>query len=165
MTLSGTFTFSGPRETVWSLLLDPAVLAKALPGTKTLTKTAEDRLEGVMKVSIGPVTAAEFAVVVTLKDQRAPEHFAMGIDGKGALGFVRGTASVGTTNVGFLQGEINYAEGSKSSSFEVNADSGSITFTKADAMGVHEGSITATYPMGSLMGTFHAEWCQGGQEY
>ena len=94
MTLGGTFTFAGPREKVWTLLMDPAVLAKALPGTKSLTKTAEDRLEGVMKVSIGPVTAAEFAVVVTLRDLREPEHFAMGIDGKGGLGFVRGNATV-----------------------------------------------------------------------
>lgn len=78
---------------------------------------------------------------------------------------VRGMATVGTTNVGFLAGEINYAEGSKSSSFEVNADSGSITFTTTEAMGVYEGSLEATYPMGSLMGTFHAEWCEGGQEY
>ena len=94
MTLTGAFTFAGPLETVWALLLDPAVLAKALPGTKSLTKTGDDRLEGVMKVSIGPVTAAEFAGVVALNDQRPPEHFAMAIDGKGGLGFVRGTATV-----------------------------------------------------------------------
>lgn len=78
---------------------------------------------------------------------------------------VRGMASVGTVPVGFLQGEINYAEGSKSSSNEVNARSGSITFTRADAKGVHEGMLSATYPTGGLSGTFHAEWCEGGQEY
>jgi uncharacterized protein len=94
MTLGGTFLFAGPRETVWTTLLDPAVLAKALPGTRTLVKTGDDRFEGVMKVSIGPVTAAEFAVVVTLKEQRPPEHFEMAIDGKGGLGFVRGSATV-----------------------------------------------------------------------
>ena len=26
MTLEGTFTFNGPRQTVWTLLQDPAVL-------------------------------------------------------------------------------------------------------------------------------------------
>ena len=41
-----------------------------------------------MKVSIGPVTAAEFAVIVTLSDQTEPSHFAMQIDGKGGVGFV-----------------------------------------------------------------------------
>ena len=94
MILSGTFTFNGPRGKVWDLLQDPAVLAKALPGTKTLTQIAEDRYTGVMKVSIGPVSAAEFAVNVELKDKRPPERFSMQIDGKGGVGFTKGTATV-----------------------------------------------------------------------
>jgi carbon monoxide dehydrogenase subunit G len=94
MILAGTFTFDGPRTAVWDLLQDPAVLAKALPGTRILTKTAEDRYQGVMKVSVGPMTAAEFAVNVELKDKTAPEKFSMHIDGKGAVGFTRGTATI-----------------------------------------------------------------------
>ena len=90
MNLSGTFGFAGPRATVWALLHDPAVLAKALPGTKTLTLAGPGRYEGAMKVSIGPLTAAEFAVVVTLTDETEPSHFAMQIDGKGGVGFARG---------------------------------------------------------------------------
>jgi hypothetical protein len=70
------------------------VLAKALPGTERLTAAGEDAFEGVMKVSVGPVTAAAFDVTVTLRDKAAPERFAMHIDGKGAVGFTRGTASV-----------------------------------------------------------------------
>jgi carbon monoxide dehydrogenase subunit G len=92
--LNGTFTFNGPRATVWELLQDPAVLAKALPGAKTLTQTAPDRYEGTMKVSVGPVTAAEFAVSVTLTDKVAPQSFKMQIDGNGGAGFTRGTAAI-----------------------------------------------------------------------
>ena len=94
MNLSGTFPFAGPRTTVWALLHDPAVLAKALPGTKKLELAGPDRYEGAMKVSIGPLTAAEFAVVVTLVDQNEPSHFGMQIDGKGGVGFVKGSATV-----------------------------------------------------------------------
>jgi len=94
MNLTGTFTFNGPRAAVFELLQDPAVLAKALPGTKTLTKTAEDRYEGVMKVSVGPMSAAEFAVIVQLIDKVPPEKFSMQIDGKGGVGFTRGTATI-----------------------------------------------------------------------
>jgi hypothetical protein len=61
-------------------------------------------------------------------------------------------------------GEVNYAAGGKSSSYEVNADSGKITFTKADATTV-EGTVTATYASGNVSGTFHAEFCAGGQGY
>jgi carbon monoxide dehydrogenase subunit G len=70
------------------------VLAKALPGAKTLTQTAPDRYEGAMKVSVGPVTAAEFAVNVTLTDKVPPKSFKMHIEGKGGAGFTRGTASI-----------------------------------------------------------------------
>ena len=84
MILSGTFTFEGPRTRVWEILQDPDVLAKALPGTKTLTKVGDDRYQGVMKVSVGPMSAAEFAISVELKDKVEPETFAMVIDGKGA---------------------------------------------------------------------------------
>jgi uncharacterized protein len=97
MNLSGTYTFEGPRAVVWDLLQDPVVLAKALPGTERLALTTEDRFEGVMKVSVGPVTAAKFDVVVTLKDKIAPQRFTMQIDGKGGVGFTRGTAQVELT--------------------------------------------------------------------
>ncbi len=94
MNLAGTYSFAGPRQMVWALLHDPAVLAKALPGTRALTLAGPCRYEGAMKVSIGPLTAAEFAVVVTLSDEIAPSHFAMQIDGKGGVGFARGSATV-----------------------------------------------------------------------
>ena len=94
MTLTGRFTFAGPRQMVWDLLQDPAVLAKALPGTQSLTQSGPGQFDGVMKVSVGPVTAAEFAVRVSLTDQTPPSHFGMQIDGKGAIGFVRGSATV-----------------------------------------------------------------------
>jgi carbon monoxide dehydrogenase subunit G len=92
--VEGTFAFRGPRPAVWDLLQDPAVLAKAMPGARRLERTAGDRFEGVMKVSLGPVTAAEFALSVTIADERPPEHLTMAIDSKGQLGFTRGTATI-----------------------------------------------------------------------
>jgi carbon monoxide dehydrogenase subunit G len=94
MNLNGTFTFAAPRDTVWTLLQDPDVLAKALPGTERLSLAGEDRFEGLMKVSVGPVSAATFEIVVQLVDKTAPAHFGMRIDGKGAVGFTKGTATV-----------------------------------------------------------------------
>lgn len=94
MNLDGTFTFNGPRALVWELLQDPAVLAKALPGTEKLALTSPDHFVGVMKVSVGPVTAAKFDVTVVLLDKVAPERFTMQIDGKGGVGYTKGTASI-----------------------------------------------------------------------
>jgi hypothetical protein len=64
----------------------------------------------------------------------------------------------------FGGGEVNYAEGSKSSSTEVTGSMGTITFTAANAKGVHEGTIAVTAPY-MASGKFHAEWCEGGTEY
>jgi carbon monoxide dehydrogenase subunit G len=91
--VAGTFTFRGPRSVVWELLQDPDVLSKALPGTRRLVRTADDRYEGLMKVGLGPLTA-EFSLSVTLADKVPPEHFTMHHDSKGGLGFARGTAVV-----------------------------------------------------------------------
>lgn len=63
-------------------------------------------------------------------------------------------------------GEVNYAAGGKSSSYEVNADSGTISFTKVTDKSVVEGTFTASYAdKNTLKGTFHAEFCDGGQDY
>jgi hypothetical protein len=94
MNLNGNFTFNGPRAKVWDLLQDPVVLAKALPGTERLALTSEDQYEGVMKVTVGPVTAAKFDITVVLKDKIPPHRMAMQIDGKGPVGFTRGTATL-----------------------------------------------------------------------
>lgn len=94
MILSGSYEFSAPRQRVWELLQDPAVLAKALPGTERLVLSAEDRFDGVMKVSVGPVTAAKFDVSVTLTEKDPPRRFVMQIDGKGGVGFTRGSATI-----------------------------------------------------------------------
>jgi carbon monoxide dehydrogenase subunit G len=108
MTVSGTFTFRGPRALVWQLLQDPEVLVKVMPGAQRLSRVADGRYQGVMKVGLGPVTAAEFALDVTLGDLSPPERFTMVIDGKGTLGFARGTAKVALDEQGPDQTAMHY---------------------------------------------------------
>jgi carbon monoxide dehydrogenase subunit G len=94
MIVEGTYEFPAPRATVYDLLQDPQVLVKALPGARTLTQTGDGRYEGVMSVGVGPVSAAAFDVRVELLDRVPPERFSMRIDGKGPIGFTRGSADV-----------------------------------------------------------------------
>lgn len=61
--------------------------------------------------------------------------------------------------------EVNYAAGGKSSSYEKAAKTAEVTFTKSELMGVVEGTVMATYGLGELAGTFHAEFCPDGQGY
>jgi hypothetical protein len=74
---------------------------------------------------------------------------------------------VGSLNIGFPTGEVNYAEGSKSSSTEVQGTGGppgGLVYTKIVPKMVYEGTVSVTTPF-TLSGSFHAEWCQGGSEY
>lgn len=75
---------------------------------------------------------------------------------------VQGNAPVGMAR----NPEVNFAAGGKSSAYEKAASTASVTFTKSDPMGAIEGKVSATYlPSGDVMGTFHAEFCAGGQGY
>jgi carbon monoxide dehydrogenase subunit G len=100
MILEGTHDLPGPPDAVWPLLLDPAVIAKAMPGTKELVRTAPDRFRGRMQVTVGPITAAEFDLEVGVAQQVPPETLVMAIDAKGRFGFARGTARVELTAIG-----------------------------------------------------------------
>jgi carbon monoxide dehydrogenase subunit G len=94
MIVEGIHLFPGPREAVWTLLLDPEVLAKTMPGTATIVRTGDDRYEGTMAIGIGPISAATFDVIITMTDRVAPEHYTMQIEGRGKFGFTRGKAAV-----------------------------------------------------------------------
>lgn len=94
MRIESEFTFDVPRQTVYEGLQDPEILAGALPGTRSLERIGDDHYAGVMEVTVGPVTAARFDVSVELRDKVEPERFDMHVDGKGAAGFVKGTAHV-----------------------------------------------------------------------
>ncbi len=89
MKLEGEHVFKGPREDVWEMFYDPAVLASAVPGMDKLDVVAENEYEGVMNVRIGPVSG-KFQGKLSLTDVVAPESLTLNVDGRGAPGFGKG---------------------------------------------------------------------------
>jgi len=87
--IEGSYTFDAPKDVVWEALLDPDVLAKALPGTEKLERTAENEFRGVMNIRVGPVQG-RFQGTVVLSDIRPLEGYRLKITGRGAPGFVNG---------------------------------------------------------------------------
>ncbi len=94
MIVDGEYVFPGPREVVWELLQDPEVLSKAMPGAARLVLVGDGAYEGSIRVGVGPVTAAEWKLGVTLQDRVPPESYVMQVDSKGPIGFTRGSAEV-----------------------------------------------------------------------
>ncbi len=93
MKLSGEFIFDGNRDEVWELLRDPDELAKALPGTQSLSKVSDNQYTGKMNVRLGPVSGM-FSGKITISDEVPPESYTMQVDGRGAPGFVKGTGAI-----------------------------------------------------------------------
>jgi uncharacterized protein len=94
MKLAGSHTFPFPRTVVWAALMDPAVLARTLPGCERLERVgAADRFAGALQVAIGPVKG-QFQGTLDLTDLHPPERYKMLLEGQGASGFVKGEGAI-----------------------------------------------------------------------
>lgn len=94
MKQSGEHYIAANAETVWTALNDPEVLKTAIAGCERLERLGEDRFEGVVKVKVGPVSAA-FTGEVTLTDLDPPRGYTLNASAKGGpAGFGKGTARV-----------------------------------------------------------------------
>lgn len=93
MKIAGEYTFDGPQERVWEILRDPDTLAKALPGTKRLELVGENEYDGEMQVRIGPV-AGTFGGKLTVSNEVPPQSLTLTVEGKGKVGFLKGSGDV-----------------------------------------------------------------------
>lgn len=91
MKLSFTQDFAAPPERVFAALLDPATLQAALEGCEKLERTAENRLDAVLRLGLAGIKGT-YAGKVEIRDARPPEELTIGFEGKGPGGFVRGSA-------------------------------------------------------------------------
>ena len=92
MKLTGDYLFEASQKEVWSALLDPVVLAAAMPGCEKL-ELVDGQYVGEIKIKMGPVQG-NFSGKVGLEDKDEPRSFAMRVDGSGAPGFVKAVAKV-----------------------------------------------------------------------
>ncbi|MEZ4615800.1 MAG: carbon monoxide dehydrogenase subunit G [Caldilineaceae bacterium] len=93
MQIQGSHTFQAPKQVVWQALLDPTILATALPGGEALEKTGENEYKAAMKVRVGPVQG-KFDGAIELTDINELESYRMKVNGQGTPGFVNGEGDV-----------------------------------------------------------------------
>lgn len=91
MNIEATHEIKAPRERVYAALVDPEVLRYAIPGCESLEKTGDDVYAATMKAGIGAIRGT-FKGDVRLEDMRPPEHYRIVVQGKGAMGFAKGSA-------------------------------------------------------------------------
>ena len=96
MVMTGEQQLAAPREKVWAMLNDPAVLKACIPGCETLDVIGENEFQAVATNKIGPVKA-RFKGKVRLTDINPPNSYKISgdVDGDGGVaGFAKGGASV-----------------------------------------------------------------------
>src|SRR5262245_32521571 len=91
MQIEATHEIKATRERVYAALIDPEVLRLAIPGCESLEKIGDDLYTATMKAGIGAIRGT-FKGEVRLEDMRPPEHYRIVVQGKGAMGFAKGSA-------------------------------------------------------------------------
>jgi uncharacterized protein len=82
MIVSGERTFAAPRETVWTVLNDPASMAKTMPGVESFDIHDERRWTANVKVPLG-LGGLKMKVDMEKIEEREPEFAKLAIKGQG----------------------------------------------------------------------------------
>jgi carbon monoxide dehydrogenase subunit G len=91
MKVEGIQKLHAARERVYSALTDPDILQRCIPGCESLEKTAENTYAAVLKAGVGAIKGT-FKGEVRLAEMRPPDHYRIVVEGKGAVGFAKGSA-------------------------------------------------------------------------
>ena len=91
MKIEGTQKLHAARDLVYSALTDPDILQRCIPGCESLEKTDENVYAATLKAGVGAIKGT-FKGEVRLEDMRPPEHYRIVVEGKGGVGFAKGSA-------------------------------------------------------------------------
>jgi carbon monoxide dehydrogenase subunit G len=91
--LDGSAVLSATPEQVWSVITDPAVLARTIPGCESLQQVGEDSYTMVVTAGVGAVRG-KYAGEVRLSDLSFPKSYVMHASGSGGPGSVRATVQI-----------------------------------------------------------------------
>jgi carbon monoxide dehydrogenase subunit G len=87
--INGSYALPVPSERAYTLLQDPEILQKCMPGIDSLTKIGQDEYEMNMKLSIASMGGL-FTGKVRITDQQPPTSFRIVVEGSGKIGFMKG---------------------------------------------------------------------------
>jgi uncharacterized protein len=87
--IGGSYTVPIDPQLAYSMLQDPEILAKCMPGCDHLARIGDDEYEMKMKMVISSVKGL-FDGKVRLTDQSPPDSFRLIVEGSGKVGFMKG---------------------------------------------------------------------------
>jgi uncharacterized protein len=93
MDITGSYTFAATPERVWTLLMDPAVIASCIPGCEQLQPEGENRYRARLTVALAAMTGSYDGTVV-ISDAVPHDHYTLTVEGQGRPGFAKGSATI-----------------------------------------------------------------------
>jgi carbon monoxide dehydrogenase subunit G len=106
--LKGEQVFAATRPDLWTLLNDPEVLKRAIPGCNAIERIAEDRYRMGLKVQVANVSG-EYMGEVEIRDRSEPLHYVLLVGGEGSIGFMKGQGSFDLEARGEQETLLRYA--------------------------------------------------------
>ena len=98
MTIAGTQSVPAPRDRVFAMLLDPAVLQRAIPGCEEIAPAGEGAFRIKMSAGIASIRG-KVEGQIKIQESRAPDHYRLAMSGKGMGSFVEGWADIDLAEV------------------------------------------------------------------
>ena len=93
MKLAATYEFNAPQEKVFAALIEPGILQKCIDGCEKMEKTGEDSYNAHLKIGVAGIKGS-YVGKIRIDDKKPPESFTLRAEGKGAPGWVKGTARI-----------------------------------------------------------------------
>ena len=93
MDINGSYTFSAPRDRVWTLLMDPQVISSCIPGCEAFVADGEDRYRARLNVALAAITGSYDGTIV-LSEKIPQSSYRLTADGQGRPGFIKGSAAI-----------------------------------------------------------------------
>ena len=89
MKISGSEHLPFPPDQAYTMLQDPDLLARTIPGCESLEKIGDDEYRMKMKMALAAISGA-FEGKIRIADKNPPSSFRLIVEGTGKIGFVKG---------------------------------------------------------------------------
>jgi carbon monoxide dehydrogenase subunit G len=93
MEVTGSYPFNAAPERVWTLLMDPDVIASCIPGSDKFEPTGEDQYRVRLTVALAAITGSYDGTIV-IADKVPHSSYRLLADGQGRPGFVKGDSLI-----------------------------------------------------------------------
>lgn len=112
MRLEGTHILNAPVQQVWTLMLDPDILAKITPGIKSLEPIGDRKYKAISDVKLGPVSGS-FTGEMEVADIREPERFTLKMKQNSKIGNVSAEGQIVLKAIDTSQTEVVFSGDAK----------------------------------------------------